>query len=321
MFSARDKILTSIEPVIQRARRVSLVEEKVDELAREVKESPVPPWDNQLQFLGTPEETLQYYFLLDSINFCFWAKKGDERWSYWVDGAWMQGYYAYSRALKDAVERDTSLLEANVLSELSEERFRTIFQGKNELLLMPERWWIVRENFTILKDTFEGQAHTLVAAAQRDVNKLVSLLLEHFPTFRDVTPYDGYDVWLLKRAQIFCSDISFALPDHPGTKFTNLGDLTVFADYKLPQILESVGVLRYDDDLERRVREEELIVAGSPEEVEIRAFTIHAIELLRARIESLGRSLTTNEVDWILWVLAKQTSFEKPHHKTLTTFY
>jgi hypothetical protein len=63
------------------------------------------------------------------------------------------------------------------------------------------------------------------------------------------------------------------------------------------------------------------IPAGSQKEIEIRASTIVAVERMREVIEQQGRKLTTQELDWILWVKSQEVTFAKPHHKTLTTFY
>jgi hypothetical protein len=57
-------------------------------------------------------------------------------------------------------------------------------------------------------------------------------------------------------------------------------------------------------------------------EVELRAATLVATDMLRERLAAAGRSLTAVEVDWILWELglAPDRRF-KPYHLTRTTAY
>ena len=70
----------------------------------------------------------------------------------------------------------------------------------------------------------------------------------------------------------------------------------MFADNLVPQVLRIDGVLRLDPRLEARIEAEELLVHGSPEEVELRACAVHAIELLAA-----AGAPTPAEIDAILW--------------------
>lgn len=316
----RDRILNSLTPVLEDLKFVTIDTYRLKAIADELLEAPIPPWDNDLQLLGTPEETAQYYFFLDSINFCFWGRKNTPRWEYQINGEWVGGYYAYSRAIKDAFVQDARFFDASYLSEISEEDFRSIFaSGRNTLELVDERLNIIRENFRILKKNFDGKAIHLFQQADMDADMIVETLLDTFPTFDDSVLWQGNRVFFLKRAQILVSDISFT--GLPELAIQNLDHLTVFADYKLPQILESFGVLKYSAELDSDIVHEVLIPKGSQKEIELRAASIAAIEQLRDEMEGLGRTISTNELDWILWVKAKATSFEKSHHKTLTTFY
>lgn len=315
----REKIINSLYPIVASPKHVFIDLEKIKEISKKFLSVQVPPWNNELQFVGIPEETMQYYFFLDSINFCFWAPKGEERWQYKIGDEWVSGYYAYSKAIKDAFVKDRRFFDAEYLSNISKQDFETVFTGRNILLLLDERLAIIRENFKILKDKFDGQAINILKQAENDTDKFVELILENFPSFRDIVEKDGVTYNFLKRVQIFPSDLSFTGIDN--LKLSNLNHLTVFADYKLPQILEAFGVLKYSDELNFNIVNEDLIEKGSQKEMELRASSIIAIEKMHEEIIQLGRNITTNELDWILWVEAKATKFAKPHHKTLTTFY
>jgi len=88
--------------------------------------------------------------------------------------------------------------------------------------------------------------------------KLVQLITSTFPGFRDEA-IDGHGrhVCFYKRAQIAVGDLWAAFgrgqrTDTVGgrlTDFDDIGELTTFADYRVPQLLRHVGVLRYADGL------------------------------------------------------------------------
>ena len=98
--------------------------------------------------------------------------------------------------------------------------------------------------------------------------------------------------------------------------------LTAFADYKLPQVLRHLWILRYVPELAHKIDQGILIEAGSPEEVEIRANTICVVDLIRQELEKMGKGLKAFKIDWILWNLGQDEAFkEKPYHRTVTIFY
>ena len=60
----------------------------------------------------------------------------------------------------------------------------------------------------------------------------------------------------------------------------------MFADNLVPHVLRLDGVLWFDPELVARIERGELIEHGSPEEVEIRACAVHAVELIVAAVGS-----------------------------------
>ena len=97
-------------------------------------------------------------------------------------------------------------------------------------------------------------------------------------TWFDVSPYGDEPVPFFKRAQIAAADLALSGLADP----TGLDRLTLFADNLVPHVLRLDGVLTFDDDLVARIEAEELLEHDSPEEVEIRACALHAVELLVA---------------------------------------
>jgi hypothetical protein len=138
--------------------------------------------------------------------------------------------------------------------------------------------------------------------------------LSTWPTWYDVSPYDGVAIPLFKRAQIAAADLALqGLADG-----RDLHRLTLFADNLVPHVLRLDGVLHFDDALVARIEAEELIEHDSPEEVEIRAVALHAVELL---VAAHGRT-TAAAVDNALWNRGAGARYKaRPRHRSRTTAY
>jgi Potential Queuosine, Q, salvage protein family len=138
--------------------------------------------------------------------------------------------------------------------------------------------------------------------------------LAGWPGWQDVSPYDGERVPFFKRAQIAAGDLATT----GIAPATDLAELTLFADNLVPHVLRLDGVLRFDDALVARIDREELIAHDSPEEVEIRACALHAVELLVAA----HGSITASAADWVLWSRGAEPRYKaRPRHRARTTAY
>src|SRR5262249_15123838 len=101
-----------------------------------------------------------------------------------------------------------------------------------------------------------------VRDAHRSAARLVERVVSTFPSFNDVTTYDGHEVRFYKRAQILAADLHGAFAGQGLGAFDDLEILTAFADYKVPQVLRRLGVLVYADALAARVDSRVLIPTG-----------------------------------------------------------
>lgn len=112
----------------------------------------------------------------------------------------------------------------------------------------------------------------------------MNLLAEHFPCFRDEGRFEGKRVRFLKRAQIFVADLWAAFDDQSYGHFKDIDKITMFADYRIPQILHTFGVMSYSPPLEAHIRAKKEIPSGSSYESQIRGCSIWAVEVLRREI-------------------------------------
>jgi hypothetical protein len=270
---------------------------------------------------GSPE-TVRWIFVLDVLNHCFWADPGDKTWTVRFDGREWSGYWGLGASLKRAMGEKVPITRASFLAEMTEAGLRSVFRGEGEIPLLRERLANLREAGRILERDWGGDAVSLVRAAGGRGMHLAEQVVASFPSFRDEALYDGRTVRFWKRAQLLVSDLHHAFGGAGFGAFEDIHELTAFADYKLPQVLRALGILSYDRPLEEAVDGLHHLDAGSPEEVEIRAMTIWAVEEIRKASYRAGHPVTSAAVDHWLWHLGQLEPFrQKPYHRCRTIYY
>jgi hypothetical protein len=318
------EVLDAAKFVVGRSERVHIHEPAVSRFCETLLRGDftVPPWDRKIHFFDGTEATVNYLFVLDSLNFCFWPPPGRPKWRIDHGGETLSGYGALAMSLTRAVQSGTPLLDAGYLSRIDVVSLEQILGGKGTLQLMTERVKGLNELGGALLRDWGGQAARMVVDAGKSVTRLVSLIAQSLPSFRDVATYAGRKIPFYKRAQILVADLYGAFEGIQWGEFQDMERLTTFADYKIPQVLRELGVLRYDGPLSEKVDAGLPIDSGSLEEVEIRACTVWAVELIRRGLKRLGKRLRGHEIDWLLWNMAQKPTYKKrPYHRTLTVYY
>lgn len=308
--------------VMRRARFVRLDREGLEKLAEELRPLPDPSWVGRYHFRGQEELTLRYLLVLDALNFCFWPPAGfpeafgTERWSVpGPEGEKLTGYYALSFSLARAAQENPKFFQADRLAKVTAAEVREVL---GEIPLISWRVKALREIGALLLRFPSATAFFM--AAKKRAQRVVELLTAHLPMFRDAAVYFGHWIPFYKRAQISVADLWGTFAGKGPGEIHDLSWLTAFADYKLPQILWVKGALRLCPCLAERIRKKEKIAWGSAEEVELRAATVVAVEILVKLLANMGREILPFQVDWLLWNLA-QGSLPLPHHRTLTWAY
>ena len=317
-------IRDSVKYVVRNSHHVRINKDALKRLAdRIICDSPgIPPWDYGHHYFDGTEKTLWYLFVLDTLNFCFWPKPGSERWTITYGNEKLSGYVALAAALKSAFEQGLPLDDPSYLSTMNMSDLREILQGKGTLQLMGERLQALRELGTYLGSEWKASPAQLLEACSGSAISLVQMLAADLESFRDIAKYKGKTVYFYKRAQILAADIHAAFQGRGWGEFRDMDRLTAFADYKLPQVLRHLGALVYSPKLAAKVDSKKLIPPSSEEEVEIRAHTIRAVELLCSELKQKGQNIRPFEMDWILWNMGQDNKYrEKPYHRTVTIFY
>lgn len=317
-------VLKSTRTALENSRFVFINDEKLEPMAERVLERfkrGLFNLEHDYGSTGDVEKNLQLIFIEDAVNFCFWPDKGMPKWQIeWppgniVSGGWYTMKACFERALAEGVP----ILDAGYLADVSLRDVQNFFRGTEgtEIPLLKERTENLREAGRVLLEKYEGKFSKAIETSESDAIKLTQLIIDDFPSFRDISTLDGKKFFFLKRAQICPNDISYVFKN-TGQQIKNIQHLTAFADYKLPQILRMFGVLEYVDELAEKVDNMIEIFHDSREEIEIRAATIWAVELLRQKI----KELTAMEIDNALWLLSQEIKQgTKPHHRTRTIFY
>ena len=206
----------------------------------------------------------------------------------------------------------------------SSKKIKEFFQGINLPPLIEERMVNLREAATTLKVAFDGKVENLLQAAKFNVNKLIDLLIVIFPRSYGSDYYKTPEtttkselIFLNKRPQLWLLIYQGRATHSKGKllplKHTeNIGPI---ADYQVPRYLCAIGALKYSPYLSEKIKKQEIISFGSPEEMEIRCATIFAVcELLKRT------KLTMMEIDYFLWSEGRKIQTPQ-HHLTPTTAY
>lgn len=159
-------------------------------------------------------------------------------------------------------------------------------------------------------------------------------------------------VCLWKRAQILVAETWAAFfpvspaathPIFPGSRGPAIHQLTMFADYRVPQILHHLRILDYPPSLISMLNAGTPLASGCKEELSLRVASIIAVERVRAEIlrimdkeasvESVEGTVSSVLIDFFLWDLAKkvesgeeeiegiETAVMVPVHRTRSIWY
>jgi hypothetical protein len=315
-------VLDTVAPVVRAARDVSLDLDRLQEHAGWLAYEELPPPAFLLPFPleVSRDEVVDFVLTATSINFAFTDFETGIRWEVEEGGRAYADADGMHLCLQRALREGVPLTDGAWLASASEDDLRRIFRGGNsELQLLDERARIWREVGEVLVESFEGRFSNVFGSADSCAEFLERLTRE-FPRFDDVATYDGAEVRFWKLAQLSVWILEATLPG--GTGFADLDRLTAFADYIVPAALRVLGITRYSDELEAAIHAGQLVEAGSPWEVEIRAHTIYACDELARRINEQRPPelhVIVPQVDARLWVPFHRTHY--PHHLTRTIFY
>jgi hypothetical protein len=294
-----DDIRAACANVAGRAQHVQVVEAAIEPYARTLPpESPPAP---DLEDAGL-EQRAAFSLTLNAINF------GSGWFPTLRKPAGLSGF----RTVEAALRARGPWTAAELMTIETPEVAATFGQEpQHELMALFTR--ALRELGDRIEVEYFGRFLGLVRSAEGSAERLAETLAT-WPTWHDVSSHEGERVPFYKRAQIAAADLHLA----GIAPAVDVGRLTMFADNLVPHVLRLDGVLEFDDRLVGRIDEGLLLEHGSPEEVEIRACALHAVELLVAA----HGDTTATTVDNLLWNRGALPRYKsRPRHRARTTAY
>ena len=288
-----DEIREAAAWVAGRAEHVQINADAIDAYARELPSvSPPAP-----ELAGADDELRAAFSLqLNAINF------GSGWFPTLNKPPGLSGFRTVEKGLRDHGPWTIAELKAITAVEIA----RALGQdAEHPLMALFQR--SLRELGQRVGDCFKAFARSGTAEE-------LATELSRWPTWYDISPYEGRAIPLYKRAQIAAADLALAgLTDR-----CDLHRLTLFADNLVPHVLRLDGVLTFDAALVQRIDAGTLIEHNSPEEVEIRATALHAVERL---VQAHGNT-TATVVDNALWNRGAAARYKAhPRHRARTTAY
>jgi hypothetical protein len=280
-----DEIREACAWVAARATHVTIEEDAIPAYAVLLPASsdgePDPPL-----VTGAPEQLAAFHLALDAVNFgSGWFPTLRKR-----DGR--SGYWTVALGLRDRFARHDAWSAHELQAIAAAEIAATLGQDPgHELMAL-----FARSLNDLGAHVVDEHAGRFLGPVEHADGSAVALaeLLSSWDSFTDASQYAGRRIPFCKRAQIAAADLH-----HAGVAdfSSDLHRLTLFADNLVPHVLRLDGVLHFDPAFAVRIEAEQPIEHGSPEEVEMRACAVHAVELIcRERPD-----LSAQQVDRLLW--------------------
>ncbi|XP_078141221.1 queuosine 5'-phosphate N-glycosylase/hydrolase [Centroberyx gerrardi] len=294
--------------------------------------APAPTSDQGSLSLFTACSALNWVFVVDTMNFSFWPETESQQCEVTYRGTTYRGYMTLCAAITRAMEEGVPITDPKYFSQMSMEELGRVLRSDNAtpMPMLQERHQVLTEGGRVLLE-HGGSFRSFISQAGNDARKMVELIVEKLPSYRDETTYEGQRISFYKRAQILVADFWGIMEARGEGDIPNLDCLTMFADYRVPQALVHLGVLRYSDALMQALKNGELLNSGDRREVEIRGCSIWSVELIQAHLCKLvqerdGQTCNINSavIDFYLWPYAKQHHKEMAHipiHHTRCIYY
>ncbi|XP_038660800.1 queuosine salvage protein isoform X1 [Scyliorhinus canicula] len=279
------------------------------------------------------EASVNWVFVTDTLNFSFWSENDDHKCLVKYKGRMHSGYWSLCAAINRALDEGIPITSASYFATITLGQLKYVLRSDTDvpMPLIEERLKVLKEAGNILLERFDGSFLNCIKKSENSAQKLLRLVVENFPSYRDEATFQGKKVAFYKRAQILIADIWGLLEGKEDGAFHDMTSLTMFADYRIPQALVYLGAMKYSEKLMQKLKQGTLFRSGDCQEVEIRGCSIWCIELILHRILELQaqRGCTNTHInsvliDYYLWDYARdhrKDMADIPIHRVRCIYY
>lgn len=310
MSNLLNRIKESSKYVSDNSKYVKINYEKIDEIIEGGEFNTIRYWldTNPFNILDMNYRDIVNFLLLYHTigDYCFW---GDPKWEIDTEVGKLDGSYAIMYILINRFRNNNDM-------NMSYEEFADMLKGNVEIPLLKERYNCLVEMNKYL-DSIGKDFYDEIKELKVDID-LLDYVVSIFSYFKDETNYDGVNVYFYKRAQLLVSDVLHVrqMLENIEVDYSNLMGC---ADYKIPQVMNSLGMLEYEYDLEYKLARKEELEEDSIEEIEIRANDLVVIDYI---YEKLNREVCRMDINDYIWLLGQDKSkINKNYHRTKTIHY
>lgn len=310
MSDLLDRIKKSVTYVSNNSKYVKVNYERIDEIIKGGEFNNVKYWldSNPFGLLDMNcRDIINFLLVYHTIgDYCFW---GEPKWEIDTPIGKLDGSYAIMYIL---INRFKDNQDFNI----SYQDFSDILKGSVEIPLLKERYDCLREMNNYLSDLhndFYDEIKNIIV--DKD---LLDYVVSHLNYFKDESTFNGKTIYFYKRAQLLVSDILHVRKLLENIE-VNYSNLTGCADYKIPQVMNCLGMLEYSEELENMLANKIEIPENDEIEVEIRANDLVVINYI---CEKLNFKVCRMDINDYIWLLGQDKSkIKKNYHRTKTIHY
>ena len=308
-----EKVLDTSYFVIENAQHVTIDQTRIKNFVKENNFKKSHHWlaSNPFHLLDLEvSDIVNFLVIFDSIDCSFW---GNPKWEIETEDGKQDGAFALLYALLKLRKEKGNLN----FEEISLDEFSKYLAGNVEIPLLRERYEVVLEISKTINAKMEGDFYHYIKNITSDL-LLFHTIIHHFPSFEDSRTYLGEKVYFYKLAQLLTSDI-LNIEKLKENIPISCSHLVGCSDYKIPQVLRGLEILKYDEKLSNIVDNKEEIAENSSYEVEIRAGMIVAIDLIKKELKDKMDAIDINDM---IWTFSQDQSRKLlPYHLTRTINY
>lgn len=249
------------------------------------------------------EILINFLLIFEAIDYSFW---GEPKWTIQTT---TEGSKDGSDALMYAMLKYVKENNSTDFSNISLDEFGEVLKGNITIPLLKERYKTLVEISNIVNNKMNGSFYKYIKDVSNDI-ELFDIIINNFDSFKDEREHNGRTIYFYKLAQLLTSDILHVREKKEKIK-VDYSHLIGCADYKIPQTLRALNIIKYNEELANIVDSKEKIEMSSKYEVEIRSSQIVILDYIKEKIKDVN-SIDIND---FLFLYSKQVKNRvKPYH-------